>query len=287
MSGLHIDSWLRVMAYLVVVGATLEIAHRVYYSALKRLGKMQAGHGVRALLTVLAATLPFVGVCLVTYIFCHWIDKQSPSALGLRPDLDPLHYTLGGVMVAFVSVTLIFAVGYTSGWFHIQSSRLRTGFYKNLPMFCGGMTNFVSVSVIEELVMRGYVFSVLYHGVGPAPAVVTSSMIFSIVHLFKRRELPVMFTINAFLFGVIAACIRLATGALWMPIGLHIGWNFASACVFGMPINGKLYNGGLITCTVEGPSYITGGRYSPEAGLLGTIALAFAASALAAIAPLV
>lgn len=283
MSATIIDSWLGVTLYLIVVGATLEAAHRAYYRLQASTQKITAKPWARTLLTVMAANMPFVGVCAVTYTFCRFVNKQSPSALGIRPELHPTLHTLEGAAVAFLSVALVFAAGYFLGWFRIQSSRLRSGFGGNLPAFCGSLTNFVSVSILEELVMRGYVLSVLCRALGPTPAVIFSAIVFSVVHLFKRPQTPMMFTLNAFLFGVMAGWARLATGALWMPIGLHMGWNLASACVFGLPIAGKLYDGGLITCSVEGPSYITGGRYSPDAGLLGTAALAFATSALVAV----
>jgi uncharacterized protein len=193
----------------------------------------------------------------------------------------------GGIAVAFTSVTLVFITGYTSGWFQIKSSRFTSEFYNNLPSFCGGLTDFINASIFEELIMRGYVFSLLFHKIGAFPAIVGSSMVFSAFHLVKHAQLPPLFTLNAFLFGLLAAHSRLVTGALWMPIGLHIGWNIASASVFGLPFAGRLCNMGLITCAVDGPEYITGGYYSPDAGLLGTMALAFAASALVIVTPFV
>ncbi|MDO8586900.1 MAG: CPBP family intramembrane metalloprotease [Armatimonadota bacterium] len=279
----QLDPWLRVTVYLIVVGLALEAAHRAYWSLSRCASRLPVSHAVRAFLMALAACIPLVTACVVTGVFCLYIDRESLATIGIRMDLHPSSCIAQGAAIAFATVTLVFSVGYASGWFRVQSSRFSGDFYKSLPTFCGGLTDFLNASIFEELIMRGYVFTILYNKVGASPAIIGSALIFSIFHLLKHAQLPVLFTMNAFLFGIMAAHCRLATGAIWMPIGLHAGWNLASASVFGLPFAGKLCNMGLITCSVDGPKYITGGYYSPDAGLMGTFALAFAASVLTAV----
>ena len=57
------------------------------------------------------------------------------------------------------------------------------------------------------------------------------------------------------------------TGQLWLPIGLHIGWNFFQGSVFGFPVSG-LHRPGLLDITVSGPEVWTGGEFGPEAGII-------------------
>jgi hypothetical protein len=129
------------------------------------------------------------------------------------------------------------------------------------------------------------VFSLLYHTRGASTAIIGSSVFFSLFHLVKHTRLPLLYTINAFFFGVLMAHSRLITGALWTPIGIHVGWNFASL-LLGLPFAGRLCETGLITCSVEGPQFVTGGYYSPDAGLLGAVGLVVAASVLTAFTPI-
>jgi membrane protease YdiL (CAAX protease family) len=59
----------------------------------------------------------------------------------------------------------------------------------------------------------------------------------------------------------------LRTRQLWLPIGLHIGWNFFEGTIFGFPVSGTTsYQ--LIHQSVSGPEIITGGAFGPEAGLI-------------------
>lgn len=228
----------------------------------------------------LATCIPLLAACAVTGIFAVYVDRESLASIGIRFDVQPGSSVAMGGIIGFVGVTLMFAVGMLSGWFHLESSTISTDFEKGLPSFCGGFSDMVMGSMFEELVMRGYVFAILYKGAGPSIAILGSATLFSLFHLLKHIQLPPIFTVNAFLFGILMAHVRLATGAIWMPIGLHAGWNIASTIVFGLPFAGKPCKMGLMTCAVEGPSVITGGYYSPGAGLLGTLALAIVASAV-------
>jgi membrane protease YdiL (CAAX protease family) len=110
------------------------------------------------------------------------------------------------------------------------------------------------VPFIEETLFRGLFLGVLLRGNRPLTAALLSSGIFSIVHFLKAPDQttasvgwtsgfvslahsfdqftePMLvlagFT-TLFLIGVILAHARLHTRSLWLPIGLHAGWIFAS-----------------------------------------------------------
>ena len=110
------------------------------------------------------------------------------------------------------------------------------------------------VPFVEEALFRGLFLGVLLRSNRPLTAALLSSGIFSIVHFLNAPEqmsnsigwtsgfislahsfdqftdpmlvLPAFTTL--FLIGVILAHARLRTQSLWLPIGLHAGWIFAS-----------------------------------------------------------
>ena len=153
-------------------------------------------------------------------------------------------------------------------------------------MFLGGLADFFTAAVFEEVIFRGYVFYVLLTAGGPLLAVVGSSIVFSLAHLIKHTSTPAMYVLNAFIFGLIAAVCRQFTGSLWLPVGLHFGWNVVSGPIFGLPYAGRNYDRGVVVSDVSGPTWLTGGRYSLDAGALGTLALLIAAVGLSAITPI-
>jgi hypothetical protein len=67
--------------------------------------------------------------------------------------------------------------------------------------------------------------------------------------------------------GLFLASGYLRTRQLWLPIGLHIGWNFFEGPLFGFAVSGT----GpftLIRQVPTGPELLTGGAFGPEAGLI-------------------
>jgi membrane protease YdiL (CAAX protease family) len=98
--------------------------------------------------------------------------------------------------------------------------------------------------------------------------VLLSSGVFSLLHLVNPNAESIGFVaVGLFLAGVFLAFGYLRTRQLWLPIGLHIGWNFFEGVIFGFPVSGLEYYQ-LTRITVVGPQYWTGGAFGPEAGLV-------------------
>jgi hypothetical protein len=49
-----------------------------------------------------------------------------------------------------------------------------------------------------------------------------------------------------------------------VPIGLHFGWNFALAGIFGAEVSGNGETEGLLNGVTSGPALLTGGQFGPE-----------------------
>ena len=73
------------------------------------------------------------------------------------------------------------------------------------------------------------------------------------------------------LAGVMFAAAYAATGRLWLPIGMHAAWNFTQGSVFGMLVSGNETGSGLIIGKLEGPDFLTGGSFGPEATIVTVI----------------
>ena len=63
--------------------------------------------------------------------------------------------------------------------------------------------------------------------------------------------------------GVLLGAAYAVTGRLWLPIGLHIGWNFTEGSLFGMSVSGNAIDTGLLHGTLTGPPLLTGGAFGP------------------------
>jgi uncharacterized protein len=70
--------------------------------------------------------------------------------------------------------------------------------------------------------------------------------------------------------GVLLAGAYLMTRRLWLPIGIHIGWNFTQGGVFGVAVSGTPATG-VLRGVLSGPSWLSGGIFGAEASIVAVI----------------
>ena len=94
-----------------------------------------------------------------------------------------------------------------------------------------------TAAMAEELAFRGYPFQRLVESLGAWPAVILMSVPFGAVHLANPHASPYSL-INTILLGVLFSVAYLRTRALWLPFGIHLGWNAMLGLVLGLPVSG-------------------------------------------------
>ena len=124
----------------------------------------------------------------------------------------------------------------------------------------------------EELIFRGYPFQKLVESLGPPGAVAVSSAFFGLAHLGNSYHTWIS-TLNTMLVGIPLSIAYLRTRSLWMPVGMHVTWNYVQGFVFGLPVSGYKFSPTLLTVQIHGAAWLTGSQYGPEGGLLSTIVI--------------
>jgi len=128
-----------------------------------------------------------------------------------------------------------------------------------------------AAAVTEELAFRGVLFRIVEERAGTMIALVGSSLIFGGMHLINPDATwwgALAIAIEA--GGMLGACY-VATRKLWLPIGLHFGWNYAESAIFGTEVSGDGSSQGLLHSLTSGPTLLTGGEFGPEASLAAVI----------------
>lgn len=125
----------------------------------------------------------------------------------------------------------------------------------------------LAAAVGEELVFRGVVFRLLEDSFGTTVALIASAGLFGVAHAGNPgaswiSTVAIMLEAGA-LLGLAYAWSR----SLWLPIGLHFGWNFTEGGVFGVAVSGGTTHGGLLNVSLEGSDLLTGGAFGPEASV--------------------
>ncbi|MEU4398353.1 CPBP family intramembrane glutamic endopeptidase [Micromonospora orduensis] len=137
-----------------------------------------------------------------------------------------------------------------------------------------------AASVTEELMFRGVLFRIVEERTGTWIALVLTGAVFGLMHLFNADANVWGAICIAVEAGFMLAACYAATRNLWVPIGLHFGWNFAAGGIFSVVVSGNGRSEGLLDTTMSGPTLITGGEFGPEGSLYtlaagGLLTLAF------------
>jgi hypothetical protein len=112
---------------------------------------------------------------------------------------------------------------------------------------------------------------VLARVAGALPAVLVTSALFALVHA-RNPSVGAFALINIFLAGVLLAYAYLRTLSLWFATALHMGWNWAMATLFDLPVSGlQVFDTPLYDPRVTGAAWWSGASFGPEGGLVGTI----------------
>ena len=171
---------------------------------------------------------------------------------------------LGGLPAALAMVLGVFAGG--AAW-------VRDG--GAASDFPGGVLVTVAIlapaALAEEVMFRGVPLVVLARLIGRPAALVLLSVLFSLAHI-DNPEVSARAIGNVALAGILLSLAFYSPGGMWTAFGAHLGWN-ATLASLGAPVSGLPFDIPYIDYTMGGPPWLTGGRFGPEGGLLGTIAI--------------
>jgi membrane protease YdiL (CAAX protease family) len=132
---------------------------------------------------------------------------------------------------------------------------------------------FVSIVLLfgafgEEMLFHGYAFQLLIRRIGGFATILPAAVIFGFAHMDNPNR-NLLGIVNTMLWGLVFGYAYLRTSALWLPIGLHFGWNVA------LPMLGANLSGFTMGVTGyalhwKAGDLWSGGGYGPEGSLLTT-----------------
>ena len=209
-----------------------------------------------------------LAIAIPVYLARHFLDRRSFTSLGLIWNRRASRDLLAGFAIGGVSISLLFATFWLLGWLKIDGFAWQSQSIS--PILIGLLVVLLinlMVGFSEELLARGYWLQNLEEGLNLPVAVVITSLLFSLNH-FGNPGFSWMAFFGLFVGGFDLAYGYIRTRQLWLPIGLHMGWNFFEGAVFGFQVSGMGEGVSLVSQNVNGPVLWTGGGFGPEAGLL-------------------
>lgn len=188
-----------------------------------------------------------VAAVLLLWPFLRSLRIKSWRDLGLAPNRHWSRDLTYGILFAIIPLLCCGAALLLFHGYSLRNSIRWSG-------FGGVIAASIVVPPVEELLFRGLILGILLRSAPRILAILFTSALFSILHFLKTPEGAVTnvswasgfvsmahsfdqfrepmlvaagFT-TLFLLGWILADARVRTQSLWLPIGLHAGWIFAS-----------------------------------------------------------
>ncbi|RCW20652.1 CPBP family intramembrane glutamic endopeptidase [Marinilabilia salmonicolor] len=203
-----------------------------------------------------------IGTFIILLIFIRGIEHDRFINLGFSTKNRLKDFVVGFLIGAFIIslgylILLIFNQ-ITYDKFVINSRQLMFSFLL-----------FISVSIVEETLMRGYVLRNLMISFNNYFALTISSILFALMHGFNPNT-TIVGLISLLLLGFLLGIVYIHTKNLWFSIALHFSWNFFQTHL-GFNVSGQdSYS--LIEIKILTDNYLTGGSFGFEGSFISIIA---------------
>ena len=213
------------------------------------------------------------GTGLLAAVFANWLalriyENRHLVEIGLWLNRRSSENLLLGLAGGAASAALVLAPALLVGAAHLTPTP------EDQPTV--GTIIFVSIllaagSIGEELFFRGYGFQELLAAIGPWATVIPVGVIFGLLH-GSNPGATWFSAANTAGFGILFGYAYLRSRDLWLPMGLHFGWNFTLP-LFGVNVSGLRMKVTGYEMSWTAGSLWSGGVYGPEASVLTSVVL--------------
>lgn len=216
----------------------------------------------------LASGLDCLAVLAATWWVTHRVDRGGWSMVGLgsgawAPRALAAGLTGGALAIAIPTAALV-ALGVLS--------------FQPSPSVEVGRTIALSIAVLapaaltEELLLRGYPWSVLQETWGWPAATAITSVVFGLLHLGNPGVTPLAIA-NVMAAGVFLAGVRVVTGSLAAAWAAHFAWNWTMSAGFHTAVSGLPFGTPGYRLVDTGPDWLSGGAWGPEGGVVAAVGM--------------
>ena len=250
--------WLR-SPWIRLVVATLAVVAAV---AAASLAAAALGGGLVAVMTVGLVAWP----AYLAYV--HLVERRSATELAAPGAVREL---AAGTLVGALLVSVVILVLWLSG-------ACTVGRGDGVGALVPAVLAALGASVFEEILLRGIGFRLVEERLGSAMALMLTAALFGAGHALNGTT-PLHCVAIAVEAGVLLAAAYMVTRRLWLPIGLHVGWNAAQSGIFGTSKLGDGFHG-LLATQLNGPELLTGDRSGLDTSIVAVGVCVLAAAGL-------
>jgi membrane protease YdiL (CAAX protease family) len=208
-----------------------------------------------------------IGLMLVAYkLVMARLGERPRDDLPMRKSLPALGKGIGVGAALFLTVVGVAAL---MGVYRV------TGRGDASTLLLALISTAIMPGFMEELLFRGILFRWIEEFAGSWTALLVTSALFGVAHIFNPGATWFSSFAIAVEAGLLLGGAYMLTRSLWLPIGLHAAWNFTQGAIFGVPVSGGPSTG-LLRSTLSGPTLLSGGAFGLEASVIAVVICASA-----------
>lgn len=206
------------------------------------------------LLTLLAGL--FLSVAGIVYLYRNYAHVNR--LIHIKPDKHSIIDFFSLMSLSGISVLIIFFINYHFQFIKVLSVREFHYCLLRIP------EEFI-IAFGEEMLLRVFVFfGVLTLYNNKLVALFVSSLMFSLLH----NSESVVSIFSYFIAGIIYGTALIRYHSIWLPVGLHFGWNYFQGPVLGFPVSGYVEDS-YLNLQITESHLLNGGNIGPENSILG------------------
>jgi len=211
---------------------------------------------------------PLIAASVIGALAMAIFESRSLSDLGLHWREGTGRNLLTGLVVGAGGASLLIAAPVLTGLAHFEpvpgaGFSSRAALFTLALLFCGAAG--------EEIAFRGFPLQFLIRGYGAWISVPGIGILFGLLHGFNPGSTPLSMA-NTAGFGILFGVALLRSHDLWLPLGLHFGWN-AALPFLGVELSGFTIQVVGYRLAWKTGNLWSGGNYGPEASLLASVVL--------------
>ena len=172
------------------------------------------------------------GQLLAAIFFVKFILKKKSDYIFFK--IEGLAKNIGlGLFLGFLQISIYVLLDMGRGALGFQGINLG-----NLNLiFLAYFIAFFIQSTSEEVLVRGILTRVLYNKYGRRLAILLPAIFFGLLHL-GNEGVTILSTLNTILVGIFFAKLLFYSENIMLTSGVHAGWNFSMAMIYGLNVSG-------------------------------------------------
>lgn len=202
---------------------------------------------------------------IISVLIVGYLRYKDSIRLGFSTDKAAGLELISGFLIGAAGVSAGLIVMMISGFLSIESVSLESGGLVQSFIFFG-----IGAFVEEVLFRMGLLLLLIYMIKNVWLAIGIQIILFGVAHLFNPGADLMSLSSNT-IGGLMYSIAFVSTGRIWMPVTLHLSWNFTQG-FWGFNVSGMDgFSGFFAEISLKGAKIWTGGEYGLEGSVISLL----------------